>query len=108
MAASAEAHEWRHAGHGAEPRPPEEKIDADDFDEALGFIKASTTKMDRLINAVLTISREGNRTLRPEAVDMSALLATMSQAMAHQAQASAGATVDIGASARDRFRPPGP
>jgi signal transduction histidine kinase len=80
----------------AAPLTPDEQIIADDFEEALGFIKASTTKMDRLINAVLTISREGNRTLRPEAVDMSALLLTMSQAMAHQAQAT-GAKVDIGA-----------
>jgi len=74
---------------------PEDQAIADDFDEALSFIKASITKMDRLINAVLTISREGNRTLRPEEIDMNALLATMSQAMAHQVQAT-GAEVDIG------------
>jgi signal transduction histidine kinase len=74
---------------------PEDQAIADDFEEALSFIKASITKMDRLINAVLTISREGNRTLRPEEIDMNALLTTMSQAMAHQAQAT-GAQVEIG------------
>jgi signal transduction histidine kinase len=74
---------------------PEDKAIADDFEEALSFIKASITKMDRLINAVLTISREGNRSLRPEDIDMNALLTTMSQAMAHQAQAT-GAKLDIG------------
>jgi signal transduction histidine kinase len=72
----------------------QDKVLAEDFDEALSFIKASITKMDRLINAVLTISREGNRSLRPEEVDMNALLSNMSKAMAHQAQA-AGAKVDI-------------
>jgi signal transduction histidine kinase len=74
--------------------PSEDKAMSDDFDEALSFIKASITKMDRLINAVLTISREGNRTLRPEEIDMTALLTTMSQAMAHQAQA-VDASLDI-------------
>jgi signal transduction histidine kinase len=74
---------------------PEDQAIADDFEEALSFIKASITKMDRLINAVLTISREGNRSLRPEDIDMNALLTTMSQAMAHQAQAT-GAKLDIG------------
>jgi signal transduction histidine kinase len=75
--------------------PQEDQVIAEDFDEALSFIKASITKMDRLINAVLTISREGNRSLRPEEVDMNALLTTMSDAMAHQAQ-SAGASIEIG------------
>jgi signal transduction histidine kinase len=85
-------------GGGTAPNGPlgrQDQVLADDFDEALSFIKASISKMDRLINAVLTISREGNRTLRPEEVDMRALLTNMSMAMAHQAQA-AGAVVDIG------------
>ena len=32
-----------------------------DIAESLGFIKASTAKMDRLIKAILTLSREGRR-----------------------------------------------
>jgi signal transduction histidine kinase len=84
------------SGNGAaiDGSSAQDKVLAEDFDEALSFIKASITKMDRLINAVLTISREGNRSLRPEEVDMNALLSNMSKAMAHQAQA-AGASVDI-------------
>jgi signal transduction histidine kinase len=77
------------------PLDQKDKVLADDFDEALSFIKASITKMDRLINAVLVISREGNRTLRPEEVDMNSLLTNMSDAMAHQAQ-EADARIDIG------------
>jgi len=57
-----------------------------DFDEALRFIKASITKMDRLINAVLTISREGNRTLQPEPIDMNEMFQSIASAVAHQAQ----------------------
>ncbi len=54
--------------------------------EAIGFIKASITKMDRLINAVLTISREGNRSLKAERIDMNDLFQTIRAAIAHQAQ----------------------
>ncbi len=45
-----------------------------DFDEAISFIKASITKMDKLINAVLKLSREGRREFKPEYIDMSAML----------------------------------
>ena len=38
----------------------------DDLPEAIGFIRASTQKMDRLINAILRLSREGRRVLMPE------------------------------------------
>ena len=37
----------------------------EDMPEALGFIRASTEKMDRLINAILRLSREGRRNLLP-------------------------------------------
>jgi hypothetical protein len=30
-----------------------------DMPEAIGFIRSSTAKMDRLVNAILKISREG-------------------------------------------------
>ena len=75
---------------GAEPRSRLQK----DFDEALSFIKASITKMDRLINAVLTISREGNRTLQPEKIDMNELFKLITAALAHQAQ-EADAAIDV-------------
>ena len=45
----------------------------DDVPEAIGFIRSSTQKMDRLINAILQLSRQGRRTLTPEPLDMAAL-----------------------------------
>ena len=41
----------------------------EDLTEAIGFIRASTQKMDRLINAILKLSREGRRTITPERLD---------------------------------------
>ena len=38
----------------------------EDLPEAIGFIRSSTRKMDALINAILKISREGRRQLKPE------------------------------------------
>jgi signal transduction histidine kinase len=45
----------------------------EDIPEAIGFIRGSTQKMDRLINAILRLSREGRRTIRPERLDMDEL-----------------------------------
>jgi signal transduction histidine kinase len=75
--------------------PDSDKTLQEDFTEALGFIKAATAKMDRLINAILKLSREGRRDFRPERVDMSALLDGIAASLAHQAEA-AGATIAIG------------
>ena len=41
----------------------------EDLPEAIGFIRTSTAKMDRLINAILKLSREGRRVIAPEAFD---------------------------------------
>ncbi len=65
-----------------------------DFDEALGFIKASISKMDRLINAILNLSRAGRRDFNPQPIDLGATLVTIRDAVTHQAQ-EAGATIDI-------------
>ena len=73
---------------------PDEAALAQDFDEALSFIKTSTTKMDRLINAILQLSREGRRAFQPEQVDMSGLLETIAASMTHQAH-DAGAEFSI-------------
>ena len=64
------------------------------FDEAITFIKTSITKMDRLINAVLKLSREGRRDFKPEEIDMNALLASIAQTVAHRATEQ-GATVAV-------------
>ena len=46
----------------------------EDLPEAIGFIRASTQKMDRLINAILALSRQGRRVLAPERLDMEELI----------------------------------
>jgi len=56
-----------------------------DFDESLGFIKGSIGKMDRLINSILKLSREGQRTFKPEYVSMDQLIRSITDAVAHQA-----------------------
>lgn len=45
----------------------------EDMPEAVGFIRTSTQKMDRLINAILRLSREGRRTITPEPLDLAAV-----------------------------------
>ena len=66
----------------------------EDMPEAIGFIRSSTAKMDRLINAILKLSREGRRVLAPEPVDMVALFAGVVASMKHQTEA-VGAEIEI-------------
>jgi signal transduction histidine kinase len=68
---------------------------SEDLPEALGFIRASTTKMDRLINAILKLSREGRRELRPEPIDLKAMFDAIAASVQHQLErASATITID--------------
>jgi signal transduction histidine kinase len=62
----------------------------EDVPEAIGFIRSSTRKMDGLINAILKISREGSRTLRPERVDLRAALENAAAAVRHQSSQDGG------------------
>ncbi|WP_091134623.1 PAS domain-containing sensor histidine kinase [Microvirga guangxiensis] len=55
-----------------------------DLPEAIGFIRSSTVKMDKLINAILRLSREGRRVLTPEPVHMSQLLEAQHHSLTHQ------------------------
>ena len=57
---------------------------AEDLPEALAFIRSSTRKMDGLINAILKISRDGRRELKPETVDLKALAEQAAASVAHQ------------------------
>jgi PAS domain S-box-containing protein len=57
-----------------------------DLPEAIGFIRSSTVKMDKLIGAILKLSREGRRVLAPEPIDMVKLLETQRHSVAHQLQ----------------------
>jgi signal transduction histidine kinase len=66
-----------------------------DIEEALSFIKSSVAKMDRLIGALLKLSREGQRQFQPQFIDMSQLLRSTLEALAYQAQA-VNAKVSIG------------
>ncbi|TFF22905.1 histidine kinase [Jiella endophytica] len=56
----------------------------EDLPEAIGFIRTSTEKMDRLINAILRLSREGRRVLALEAVDMNALAVSVVDSLQHR------------------------
>jgi signal transduction histidine kinase len=56
-----------------------------DFPESINFIRSSTQKMDRLINAILKLSREGRRTLTPEQLDMGALFGGIVESLQHTA-----------------------
>ncbi|MEE1657676.1 PAS domain-containing protein [Microvirga sp. CF3062] len=57
-----------------------------DLPEAIRFIRSSTVKMDKLINAILKLSREGRRVLMPEPLSMRQLLEAQRQSVAHQLQ----------------------
>lgn len=56
----------------------------EDLPEAIGFIRTSTQKMDRLINAILTLSRQGRRVLTPERLDTEALVGSIRDTLAHR------------------------
>jgi len=56
----------------------------EDLPEAISFIRASTAKMDRLINAILRLSREGRRTVQPEPLDMNELVRSIEASLQHR------------------------
>jgi PAS domain S-box-containing protein len=58
----------------------------EDVPEALEFITSSVTRMDSFINAVLILSRLGRQDLKPEPIDMNALLQATVETMSHQLQ----------------------
>jgi signal transduction histidine kinase len=65
-----------------------------DFTEALGFIKSSIAKMDRLITAILNLTREGRREFEPVRIDTRELIEGIVATVAHQA-ADANAQIHI-------------
>lgn len=62
----------------------------EDLPEAAGFIRSSTQKMDRLINAILKLSREGRRVLTPEQIDLAALVSGIRDTLAHRTEEVGG------------------
>lgn len=67
---------------------------AEEIPEAVYFIRASTTKMDALIGAILKLSREGRRELKRERVDLDTLFAASAANLQHQLD-TANATIEI-------------
>ncbi len=73
----------------------EDKLLSADFTEATGFIRSSVNKMDRLISAILKMTREGGREFNPETIDLRELMENIVRTLAHQAS-EAEATVTVG------------
>ncbi|KTE14980.1 sensor histidine kinase [Sphingopyxis sp. H115] len=67
----------------------------EDLPEAIGFIRSSTQKMDRLINAILNLSRQGRRALAPERLDLGAIVAGIAESLEHRVQET-GTRIEIG------------
>lgn len=63
---------------------PDQQLSTD-FSEALGFIKSSIAKMDRLISAILNLTREGRRAFVPVKIDTRELIEAIVSTLAHQA-----------------------
>lgn len=81
----------------ADAEPVLDSVDlklSQEFSEALGFIKSSIGKMDRLISAILKLNREGRRQFEPTAIDMRGLIDAIVRTIAHQA-AEAEAAVHV-------------
>jgi signal transduction histidine kinase len=64
----------------------------EDLPEAIQFIRTSTRKMDGLINAILKISRDGRRPLKPERVDLEALAKASADVIQHRVLEANGET----------------
>ncbi|WP_322516864.1 CHASE3 domain-containing protein [Rhodopseudomonas palustris] len=76
-----------------ELEPADQQL-SEDFTEALAFIKSSIGKMDRLISAILNLTREGRRQFQPVPIDTRELIENIVSTMAHQA-AEANAEIRI-------------
>ncbi|RYE61518.1 MAG: HAMP domain-containing histidine kinase, partial [Oxalobacteraceae bacterium] len=58
--------------------------------EAIDFINSSSRKMDGLISSILTMSREGKRTLQPSRIDLRDLIQSSTDAIQHQLSENGG------------------
>ena len=66
----------------------------EEIPEAVGFIRTSTRKMDRLINAILKLSREGRRNLSPEPLNLDLLAHGVADSL-RQVSDARGAQVSV-------------
>jgi signal transduction histidine kinase len=86
-----------HLGKSEEPLPEPVRLAVEeDLPESIGFIRSSTQKMDRLINAILRLSREGRRTLAPSELDLAAIVQAITDSLQHRIDET-GTTIEIGA-----------
>lgn len=74
--------------------PGTDELIEQDLPEAIHFIRTSTQKMDRLINAILQLSRQGSRALMPAWLDMNRLLADVVETLKVRTE-QAGAQIII-------------
>lgn len=81
------------AEHPALVDPEAARAVREDVPEAVGFIRASTAKMDRLINAILKLSREGRRPLAAETLPMTELVQQIADSVRHQVEEADGGIV---------------
>ena len=79
-----------------EKKPAAKEAAIRDMPEAVKFIRSSTGKMDRLINAILKLSREGGRQLLAESVDLNNVFQTIAESLKHQIEESS-TTVELSA-----------
>jgi signal transduction histidine kinase len=73
------------AGEAEPELDGDDKQLSQDFSEALEFIKSSIAKMDRLISAILNLTREGRREFEPVRIDTRELIEGIVATVAHQA-----------------------
>lgn len=66
----------------------------EDLAESVGFIRTSTQKMDRLINAILRLSREGRRNIAPERMELDTLVGGVVDGLRHRID-ELGVTVTV-------------
>ena len=55
-----------------------------DLPEAINFIRSATTKMDGLVTAILKLSREGQRLLTPEKLELAEVISESARTLQHQ------------------------
>jgi signal transduction histidine kinase len=63
---------------------------ATDLPESIGFIRTSTQKMDGLIKAILKLSREGQRVLAPERINLADFFDSVADSVQHRVSSAGG------------------
>lgn len=72
------------------PTPQQREQQKREVTEAIGFIKSSIAKMDRLINAILGLSRAGRREFTAQQISLHTLLSAMCRDVTHRLQEIGG------------------